>query len=176
MGNIERKIVRNTTYNVIGRTWLMVVMLILTPYILHKLGTEVFGVWSLVFVVANYLNLMDLGIGNSFAKYIAEYHAKNNQTAINSVVSCGLLFYLGFSVTLVILGFVLRNPIASLLKIPDSIRQESLFAIWGMVIVFAANNAFSIFQGLLVGLQRMDIQNKILVFVSIPNLLERIWH
>ncbi|NIM96827.1 MAG: hypothetical protein GTO24_01705, partial [candidate division Zixibacteria bacterium] len=53
MENIERKIVRNTTYNVIGRMWLMVVMLILTPYILHKLGTEVFGVWSLVFVVAN---------------------------------------------------------------------------------------------------------------------------
>ncbi len=171
MENIERKIVRNTTYNVIGRMWLMVVMLILTPYILHKLGTEVFGVWSLVFVVANYLNLMDLGIGNSFAKYIAEYHAKNSQTAINSVVSCGLLFYLGFSVTLIILGFVLRNPIASLLKIPDSIRQESLFAIWGMVIVFAVNNTFSIFQGLLVGLQRMDIQNKVLVFVSIPNLL-----
>jgi len=171
MESIGRKIVRNTTYNAIGRIWLMLVTLLLTPYILHKLGTQVFGVWSLVFVVANYLLLLDFGIGTSFAKYIAEYHAKGDQASINSVVSCGLLFYLGFSILIVILGFILRNPVASLLNIPVSIREESLFAIIGMVIVFAVNNTFSIFQGLLVGLQRMDVQNKILVFISIPNVL-----
>lgn len=171
MENIDRKIVRNTTYNVFGRTCLMVVTLILTPYILHKLGTQVFGVWSLVFVVANYFSLLDFGIGTSFAKYIAEYYAKKDEPSINSVVSCGLLFYLGFSVLIVIFGFILRNSIASILHIPYSIREDSVFAIFGMIIVFAINNTFSIFQGLLIGLQRMDIQNKILIFASIPNLL-----
>lgn len=171
MESIGKKIVRNTVYNSIGRIWLMLVTLLLIPYILHKLGTQVFGVWSLVFVVANYLHLLDFGIGTSFAKYIAEYHTKGDEKSINSVVSCGLLFYLGFSVLIVGLGFILRNPIVSLLNIPVSIRGESLFAIVGMVIVFAMNNTFSIFQGILIGLQRMDIQNKILVFVSIPNVV-----
>jgi O-antigen/teichoic acid export membrane protein len=158
-----------------GKFWMMLLNLIITPYVLHKLGTQLFGVWSLVFVIANYMNLLDLGLGTSFAKYIAEYHAKGELKLVNSVVSCGLLFYLGLSVIIVALGFALKNPIASLLNIPPAIREESSFAIVGMIIVLAMKNGFSIFQGLLVGLQRMDIQNKILVFASTANLLGTIF-
>ncbi len=161
---------RNTIYNSIGRIWLMLVILLLTPYILHKLGVQVFAVWSLVFVLSNYLTLLDLGISTSFAKYIAEYYTKDDQSSINSVVTCGIIFYLGFSILIVVFAFLVRNLIISLLKIPSTIYEESLFAIMGMVIIFSLNNIFSIFRAVLVGLQRMDIQNKIMIFASIFNI------
>lgn len=170
MESIAKKIVRNTIYNSIGRIWQMLVLLLLTPYILHKLGVQVFAVWSLVFVVANCLGLLDFGVRTSFAKYIAEYHTKKDQEAINAVVNCGLLFYLGLSILIVGLTVVLRSHIISLLKIPTSIYAESMFAILGMVLVFSLNNTFNIFEAVLVGLQRMDVQNRILIFASFFNV------
>jgi O-antigen/teichoic acid export membrane protein len=167
---IGKKIIRNTIYNSIGRIWLMLVALILTPYILHKLGIQVFAVWSLVFVVANYLGVMDFGIKTSFAKYIAEHYTKKDQDSINAVINCGIIFYLAFSIFITLLAILLKGPIISLLKIPASIYEESVFAILGMVIIFSVNNTFNIFEAVLIGLQRMDIQNKILIFASPFNI------
>lgn len=170
MESIGKKIIRNTIYNSIGRIWLMLVILLLTPYILHKLGVQVFAVWSLVFVVANYLGLLDFGIMTSFAKYVAEYHTKKDQESINAVINCGIVFYLAFSLFIIGLALVLRGPIISLLQIPSPIHEESMFAILGMVLVFSINNTFNIFQAVLIGLQRMDVLNKIMIFASIFNV------
>lgn len=170
MESIGKKIVRNTIYNSIGRIWLMLVTLLLIPYILHKLGVQVFAVWSLVFVVANYLGLLDFGIRTSFAKYIAEYHAKKDPDSINAVINCGIIFYLAFSLFIMGLALVLRGAIISLLQIPPSIHAESMFAILGMVLILCLNNTLSIFEAVLVGLQRMDVQNKILIFASFFNV------
>ena len=171
MESIGKKIVRNTIYNSVGRIWLMLANLILVPYILHKLGVQVFAVWSLVFVVTNYLGVLDFGIRTSFAKYIAEYHTKKDQNSINAVINCGIIFYLVFSLFIVILAFLLREPIISLLQIPSAVHDESSFAIMGMVFIFSFNNTFSIFEAVLVGLQRMDVQNRIIIFSSIFNIL-----
>jgi O-antigen/teichoic acid export membrane protein len=170
METVGKKIIKNTIYNSIGRIWLMLVLLLLTPYILYKLGVEVFAVWSLVFVVANYLGLLDFGIRTAFAKYIAEYHTKGDVESIIAVINCGLIFYLVLSLLIVGLALLFRGHIVSLLKIPSSIRSESMLAILGMVLVFSLNNTFSIFEAVLVGLQRMDVQNKILVFASFFNV------
>jgi O-antigen/teichoic acid export membrane protein len=170
MENIGKKIIRNTIYNSIGRIWLMAVILLLTPYILHKLEVQVFAVWSLVFVVANYLGVLDFGIRTSFAKYIAEYHTKKDQDSINGVINCGIIFYLAFSLFVTALAVWLRGSIISLLQIPSSMHEESTFAILGMVLIFSMNNIFSIFEAVLVGLQRMDVQNKIMMFASPFNI------
>jgi O-antigen/teichoic acid export membrane protein len=170
MEDIGKKIIRNTVYNSIGRIWLMLVILLLTPYILHKLGVQVFAVWSLVFVVANYLGVLDFGIRTSFAKYIAEYHTRKDQDSINAVINCGIIFYLAFSLFIIGLAVILRGPIISLLKIPSPIHEESRFAILGMVLILSFNNIFSIFEAVLVGLQRMDVQNKIMIFASVFNV------
>jgi len=170
MESVGKKIVRNTIYNSIGRIWLMLVNLLLIPYILHKLGVQVFAVWSLVFVVANYLGVFDFGIRTSFTKYIAEYHTKEDSDSINAVINSGIIFYLTFSLIIIALVFLIQPFIISLLKIPESIYNESAFAILGMVLVFSLNNTFSIFDAVLNGLQRMDIQNKIMIFASFFNI------
>jgi hypothetical protein len=134
MESVGKKIIKNTIFNSVGRIWQILVLVLLTPYILHKLGVEVFAVWSLVYVVANYMGLLDFGIRTSFAKYIAEYHAKKDQESINAVINCGLIFYLGLSVLIIGLTFILRSYIISLLSIPDPIYSEAMFAILGMVL------------------------------------------
>lgn len=167
MENIANKIIKNTVFNSIGRIWLLLVNLFLTPYMLHILGTERFAIWSLIFVVTTYLSFLDFGITGSFAKYIAEYHAKKDDFSVNSVINCGLLFFLGYSFFIVLLAFLLKGLIASLLKIPLPLRQEFLSTLSWMVVIFALSNGFSIFRETLFGLQRMKVLNTVVVTSSI---------
>jgi len=140
--------------------------LVLTPYILYKLGIQLFAIWSLIFVVTTYLGFLDFGISSSFAKYIAEYNAKKDFTSLNSVITCGLLFFAGYSIILVLVAYLIKDFLIVLLKIPPQLHYEFIFTMMGMIIVVAVFNIFVIFREVLIGLQRMDLSNKIIIFSS----------
>src|SRR5260370_24671475 len=74
LGDFSKKFVTNTFFNVIGRSWSFIVNLLLTPYILSHLGVGDFGAWVLLTILISSFNLLDLGLGFSFVKYISAYH------------------------------------------------------------------------------------------------------
>ena len=67
--SISQKIIRNTTFNIIGRFWRILVALVLTPYIIRYIGIERYGIWALIGVVTSYFGLIDFGIGTSFIRF-----------------------------------------------------------------------------------------------------------
>lgn len=167
MPGTAKKIIRNTIYNSTGFISLVLVNLFLTPYILSKLGSQRFAIWSLIFVVTMYLSFLDFGITGSFAKYIAEYHAKKDSFSVNAVINCGLLFFLGYTLLIVLAIFLFKDSIATILKIPYPLKHEFLFILVWITVIFAIFNGLRIFRETLFGIQRMDVLNKITVVSSI---------
>ena len=169
--SFSHKLVRNTFFNFVGRFWAMLVTLFLTPYIVSKLGIQRFGVWSLIFVITGYFGLLDLGLGASFVKYVAEYHARKDYEAINRVFNSGLVLYLIFSFVIMVAGFALRDPILELFKIPAEFFADAQFVLLAAVAIYSLSNVFDIFQAVMIGLQRMDVTNLIVLGVSVPRIL-----
>src|SRR5689334_2527086 len=93
LGDFSKKLVTNTFFNVLGRCWSFLVTLLLTPYILHRLDVGEFGIWVLLTVFTSSFNLLDLGLGSSFVKYISAYHTYEDYDRINQVLFSGLIFY-----------------------------------------------------------------------------------
>ena len=48
LGDFSKKVVTNTFFNVLGRSWNFLLNLLLTPYILSHLNVGDFGVWVLL--------------------------------------------------------------------------------------------------------------------------------
>src|SRR5437762_2653728 len=92
-GEFSKKLVTNTFFNLIGRSWSFLVAVLLTPYILTHLDVREFGTWVVLSIFINSFNLFDLGLGSSFVKYIAEYYTHDDFDRINRVLFSGLLFY-----------------------------------------------------------------------------------
>ena len=69
LGGFSKKLVTNTFFNLLGRSWSFLAALILTPYILAHLGVADFGTWILLSVLNGTLILFDVGLGLSFVKY-----------------------------------------------------------------------------------------------------------
>lgn len=164
----SKKIIRNTIFNSAGRFWGFFLSFLLTPYIVHKIGVERFGIWAIANTAINFFMFLDLGIGSSFVKHIAEYNAKKNYKMINEVINTGLIFSLLFCMGVFIIFLLLKNFFVGLLKFSPELYEDVLFTFFGILIVFIINYAFTVFKSTLYGLQRIDIVNMIFVIVSIP--------
>src|SRR5262249_1298613 len=100
LGEFSKKLVTNTFFNLLGRSWSFLVTIVLTPYLLEHLGKGEFGVWVLLSVFTISFNLLDLGLGSSFVRYISAYYTYEDYARINEVLFSGLAFYGLFGIVL----------------------------------------------------------------------------
>ena len=56
----------------------VVVFLYLIPFIIHTLGKETFGLWSLIWAFVSLFALLDFGFGPSVVKYVGKARGEND--------------------------------------------------------------------------------------------------
>src|ERR1700746_976426 len=65
----------------------------LSPFILHHLGDEAFGIWVLIFSLTGYYGIFDFGIRSSIIRYVSKYTATQDVDEINALLSTALFTY-----------------------------------------------------------------------------------
>jgi O-antigen/teichoic acid export membrane protein len=165
-GEFSKKLVTNTFFNLLGRSWSFVVALLLTPYILARLDVREFGTWVVLSIFINSFNLLDLGLGSSFIKFIAEYYTYEDFDRINSVLFSGLLFYGFFGIAQIAIGLLLEKPLFNLFHVPAAHDAYLL-----VLLSCALSNIALMFLSVFKGIQRMDKSNSLEVRISIVNAL-----
>ncbi len=183
--SVRKTIAYNTVFNALGRIWEALVGLVLTVYIVHRLGFHGYGLWSIVAVFTGYAALLDFGVSSAFTKYIAQHAARNDARALSAVVSTGLLFYLLLGAVLVAVGWpaidFFINLVARWLAFlyPDRAAfynnaaglatVRTLFR--GALLLFALTNCIAPFSSVPTGLQRMGVTNLLSVAASVLKLV-----
>ncbi|MGA2984377.1 MAG: hypothetical protein ABSG32_11195 [Terriglobia bacterium] len=71
----------------------LAVGVLLSPYILHRLGDEAFGVWVLVFSLTGYYGLLDIGIRQSVIRYVAKFAATQDDEQLSRFTNTCLFTY-----------------------------------------------------------------------------------
>jgi len=166
----SRTVIRNTFFNNVGYVWQLVVSLLLTPFIIHRIGMEQFGIWVLLEVIVTYLSLLDFtGIGGAFVKYVAEFHAKQDFKNCNSVINLGWAYYTFFWLIMAFLVILLRKPILNLFKFPADLFNTVSIVFLGILLISLIRGSLAVFRSVLLGLQRMDITNLIAILASVVN-------
>ncbi len=161
------KVIRNTVFIVYGRIWFLVLSIVLTPYILSRLGDEEYGIWVLVGSFVMYVGLLDFGFATSFVKHVAEYDARGDREGVNGVLSAGLVFYLVFAVIVLAAASSLIDTLVGLLKIPPGLEDKTRVVLQVAIIASLFANCMGVYHSIINGLQRMDISNGIMVFLSL---------
>ncbi|MFM9839138.1 MAG: oligosaccharide flippase family protein [Cyclobacteriaceae bacterium] len=171
MSHINRSVI-NMISGSVGYVMPMLLNLIFTPIILKNLGSEAYGLQTLVNVIIGFLMVADMGLDIPVTKFISEFKAKDDQDSINRLLNSTLQIYLLLGIFGMMIIFSL-SPwlVKNVFNIPESLHSEGLivfllagvgflggvFAMWGK----------SVFNGL----QRYDIANGISI---VSNLLSTI--
>jgi O-antigen/teichoic acid export membrane protein len=168
---ISLKIARNTLANAVGRIWSMLVVFLLTPYIVGKLGDERFGIWAFLGVFLGYFAVVDLGIGPALIKYVSQFHTTGDFDRLNLTINSAFLGVSLVMATLCLIGVSSSGTLLHLLKIPAQNYPEAHFAFIGFFIIMLGQGSVGVFQGVLCGLQRMEVLNLVSISTSVPYVI-----
>src|SRR6266576_1131567 len=158
----------------VGSSWCalgvnILVGILLSPYILHRLGDEAFGLWVLIFSITGYYGLFDLGIRSSIVRYVAKYSATNNYEELNRLINTAMASYGTVGILALLVTFGGAFYVASIFKISTNFLStaRSLFLMVGTAV--SLGFPLGVFGGILEGLQRFYLLN----FTSISSTLLR---
>ncbi len=165
----KKQILRN-----VGSSWFalgvnVLVGIFLSPYILHRLGDEAFGLWILIFSVTGYYGLFDLGIRSSIVRYIAKYSANDEQEELNRLVNTAMFSYSAIGLLAMSLTFIATYYVNSIFRIPSGFLVTARWLLLMVGISVSLGFPLGVFSGILEGLQRFYLLN----FTSISSTLLR---
>ncbi|MBI5837561.1 MAG: polysaccharide biosynthesis C-terminal domain-containing protein [Candidatus Eisenbacteria bacterium] len=157
----------NSLASMAGRVGSMAFWVLATPYILHRLGPERFGLWSLLFVLTTYMVIMDLGVGTALSRFSADSSARGSTSDLGRYISSSNSIYLGLSAVFLAAASLLADPILLALRVPVTIPEArtalALGAVTAVVVGFG-----SLVAGVMNGLQRQVTVNAISLAALVP--------
>lgn len=158
----------------VGSSWValginVLVGIFISPYILHRLGDEAFGLWVLIFSVTGYYGLFDLGIRSSIVRYVAKYSAVDDHEQLNRLINTAMFSYSAVGLLCLLLTGFGALFVGSIFRVPADFLHTArwLFLMVGASV--ALGFPMGVFGGILEGLQRFYVLN----FTSTASILLR---
>lgn len=146
--------------------------IVFTPIIIKNLGSEAYGLQSLVNVIIGFLMVADMGLDIPVTKLVSEYSVNKNPTMINKLLNTSLQVYFGIGLigSVIIIAFT-PLLVDKIFNIPINMIENAKYVFYLAAIGFSGGllNMWgkSVFNGIL----RYDISNSINVVTSVLSIL-----
>ena len=158
----KRRLFKNVLYNFVGQAFPLIIGILSIPYMVQQLGTEQFGILTLVWMVMGYFSLFDLGLGRATTKFVAEVWGQGKPAQIPSIVWTSVTAQL-------ILGCIGGAALASvtpwlttqIFKISFEVLPSAQLAFYFSSVSLPIVLVSGSFRGVLEALQRFDVVNLI---------------
>jgi O-antigen/teichoic acid export membrane protein len=153
------RLLTNAIANYAGQITTLAVGILLTPFILNRMGAAMFGVWVLVVAIQGLGELFDLGVTGSVVKYVAEHRARDEIDEINKVVNSS--FFLHMFIGTIAFAFTLLTAWVGL---PMLQLEGNLLPVAQQALVIAGASLMlglplSVLSYVLTGLRAYEVSN-----------------
>ena len=156
-GTPRRVLVRNSLWESSNFLAASVVTFFLSPFIVHRLGDSLYGVWEMVISLTGFLGFADLGVRPAAVHFIARHDARQDQAALNRFVNSSLVAFTAAGVLVLLVAIPLRLPPPAPLGSGGRVRGPGHGGRPHRRGGFALELPFNAFSAVLVGKQRYDL-------------------
>jgi O-antigen/teichoic acid export membrane protein len=167
----KKNFVRNALSSYASTFCSLVLGLFMFRYLFGSWHEAEFGFWVLMWSIFGFGVVLDLGLGISVQRTIAEKAATGDADHMNRVVATVFWSFAIMSAGIFLVGILVRDPLLLMLKIPPDYHGEisRAFLIFaaGLTLLFP----FGIFAEMLQGIQRLDLTNWIRAATAIGNFI-----
>ncbi len=146
--------------------------LVLTPATLQALGTDIYGLWTILLAVLGFSNVAQFGTDFAVSKYTAQYSTGDyEQYEFSAVITFSYVFVLATGVATGLIIWLLRFWIALRLETAPTIAMQlpSMFGLVALGII--PGFLFSVSRGILLGLLHNTAVNSIDVSTNVLSWL-----
>lgn len=153
-----RTVARNAVSGYITLFLGALVGFVVTPILLHSLGTVAYGTWSLVLAASGYLSLLELGVGLASITRIAA-NEPEGVGAISRIASSSLVLFSGVALAATLLAAVGSIFLPRLFSVPHHLVGEARVAFFLGGLAQALASLTGAFSAFLLGTGRMYLVN-----------------
>ena len=159
-----RVLKRSLAWNAVGTLLPLAAAVLAVPLLIKGLGTDRFGLLTIVWALVGYASLFDLGLGRALTLIVAERLGRGDDKDLNPLLWTALWWLLALGCVASLVLWVSAPYLVAGLGTPPALAPEAVVAFrvlaFGLPMVFAT----SALTGLLMALQRFDV----LTMVRLP--------
>jgi O-antigen/teichoic acid export membrane protein len=160
------RIARNVFSNWGSFGFSMAVNFFVAPIVVGHLGNAGYGVWTLVVSLTGYLGLLDFGVRGAVTRYTARFHTQGDHDRAGGVASSALAIFAAAGFLAILIALVVSVLFLDAFNIPHEYLRSARIVLILTGISVAVSLVTGVFGGILVGLQRFDLQNALEVAVA----------
>jgi len=148
----------------------IVISFFLAPFVVHSLGDTYYGIWVIMMQFTGYLYLLDFGIRESVIRSVSKLNAVQNFDDLDEILNSSVFLYSAIGLLAFVVSVALAFFFGSIFNVSMEILPTARVVVVVSGLTIAISLAFNVFTGVLMGLQRYDIFNKIGIVTSFIRL------
>jgi O-antigen/teichoic acid export membrane protein len=152
-----RQTAKGVVWNWVALATSFAVSFFLSPFIVHHLGTVLYGVWTLVVGITSYMNLLDLGLRGAVVRFVSRAHGNQDHEKSSVMVSGALWLRQWISIASILLSVGFSFFLTRYFKIPAEAQAPARLAVILSGLGIAVALYFGVFGGVLTALHRFDL-------------------
>lgn len=145
-----------------------VLLLLATPFLVHRLGIEKYGIWMLVNSIAGMMGVVNPGFGDATIKFVSHYRAKNDIPAAIRVVRTVFTIYIFWALAAFVIIYITAPFLINhVFKVNPDMYAIAITAIRLGGAAFALRFFESVCSSTLRGFERYDFASAANIFTKI---------
>jgi O-antigen/teichoic acid export membrane protein len=161
---------RSSLTGAVAQAWRVLSRFVLTPIIIARVGMEGYGAWTLVFSLAAYVDMSNLGLGLAYSKLTAECVRQQQYARLEQILGAGIAVIVPLGLLGLGVAWWLGEPILEGLRVPPALVADAAFAVLAVVAVIVLRMTVGCRLEILAGLQRIDLAFRLQVLASVVEL------
>jgi O-antigen/teichoic acid export membrane protein len=131
----------------------------LSPFVLHHLGDDAFGLWILIFSLTGYYGIFDFGIRSSLVRYVSKFQATGDKEHLARLINTSLFVYTCLGLILMIPTVLGSFYVDRFFHIPVEFLHDAKILFFMVGTCIAVGFPLGMSGGILEGLQRFYLLN-----------------
>jgi O-antigen/teichoic acid export membrane protein len=159
-----QRLTSNVLYQFGCQSLLLVLSFAFSPYVVHRLGVDLYGLLILAGLTTNYFAIVELGLGQATVKFVADAYARNDSAGLRRIFWTSALTYFALSVLGAVALAAITPWLTHILRVPKAFigLTEQVFYISALGLVV------SMMGGIVSSVPRALERFDLVTFLSIP--------
>jgi O-antigen/teichoic acid export membrane protein len=154
-----KKLILGSGLRLVALVVTVLIGLVLTPYVIHTLGDELYGIWTLAVSFVGMFSLLDIGLNAAVGRYVAARIGAKDYAGLNRYLNTGYYIFTGISFIALFIASAAAWYIFQSQEMPHASAVAVVIIIMG--VQFAITLPLQAICGLLIGALRFDIATAI---------------
>lgn len=172
--NLKQRVFRNSSLEMISKVVGIAAGIFLSPYLIHSLTKETYGLWVLIGSVVGYFGFTDFGVRIATGRLVAYYRARHDAAKVNHTINTSLALLTASGLVVTVLTFLLSPYFGRLFHIGSDVPHVPA-AVFLCGFAVAVGLPLTVFEGCLAGYERYDLINIVEIFMTIGRVSLTVW-